>query len=743
MAATRNKVLAVALPCLIVAIVSLLQYRASGGDADNTVPNIFRRIYGNVPVPQIPVDNNTDTNQPGSQQNPQVAPPVPVLDLSESYILAALSGNGSSGSRTARSSEPNNSTLRMRTPSGGHGLEHTRFHSDTSLGLLNTLTKRDADNCSPDLPCADGSELHCGNPDPNGLTPCQEGFGRCSQVPPPTCNGNSANGRSIGYYQASNTRTRLCNRIDPEKIDTEGLTHLYFAFASIDPNTYAVVPDNPIDVDIYPRFTKLQSSSLETWIAIGGYDFSDEERDTHFTWSRLAESAANRAAFIQSLMDFMSKYGFQGADIDWEYPGLPERGGKRADTQNFVTLVREMHEAFAGKYGLSVVLAPDYWYLRFFDAKAMEPYVDMFGFMAYDLHGPWDAKNRKLGPIVRGQTDIREIYNNTLPLWFEELNPAKINFGLAYYGRGYTLAVPSCNELFDCKFIGPSLPAPCTNYGGVMSLAEIKFYIRNLGLQPKLLPGAMMKQITWENQWIGYDDEETTALKKTWASGYCFGGTMIWSIDFKNGGGSNSNDPSELAPITKDDGPSGDVYIDPAIWNDTSPVISCIPPCQYILPPITLNEVTTITFPLYTTSLQVAWRTTIVTTLPGGEVSTSTTFDRTVQTTTLTIPPLTTSKINVWNVNITAGVTATPITLTSSILPPPFTITDDRNPRNEPGVTHPVVHRTVTPPPYPYWPPGPVAPSSTTPPSGVLPLTFDLSHTSKAPPGPTCRAGCG
>ena len=236
-------------------------------------------------------------------------------------------------------------------------------------------------------------------------------------------------------------------------------------------------------------------------------------------------------------MDFMSKYGFQGVDIDWEYPGLLERGGKRADTQNFVTLVREMKEAFNGKYGLSLTLAPDYWYLRFFDAKAMEPYVDMFGFMAYDLHGPWDSETRTLGSIVRGQTDIREIYNDTLPLWFDELNPAKINFGLAYYGRGYTLADPACNELFKCKFIGPSLPGPCSNYGGVLSLAEIKFYIRNMGLQPKLLPEAMMKQITWENQWIGYDDEETTAMKKKWASGYCFGGTMIWSIDFKNGGG--------------------------------------------------------------------------------------------------------------------------------------------------------------------------------------------------------------
>jgi chitinase len=28
-------------------------------------------------------------------------------------------------------------------------------------------------------------------------------------------------------------------------------------------------------------------------------------------------------------------------------------------------------------------------------------------------------------------------------------------------------------------------------------------------------------------------DEETFADKKAWADGYCFGGTMVWSIDFQ------------------------------------------------------------------------------------------------------------------------------------------------------------------------------------------------------------------
>ena len=60
----------------------------------------------------------------------------------------------------------------------------------------------------------------------------------------------------------------------------------------------------------------------------------------------------------------MSQYGFQGVDLDWEYPGTAERGGNPADTKNYVSLVREMRAAFGTRFGISVTLAPDYWYLR-------------------------------------------------------------------------------------------------------------------------------------------------------------------------------------------------------------------------------------------------------------------------------------------------------------------------------------------------------------------------------------------
>ncbi|KXH32852.1 hypothetical protein CSIM01_04345 [Colletotrichum simmondsii] len=405
--------------------------------------------------------------------------------------------------------------------------------------------------CGMNLCCSQSgwcgtTEVFCHNADPINLSaPCQAGYGSCSIASTPSCakGGGSTNGRTIGYYQSWNVRTRKCDTKTPKQLDTKGFTHLFYSFAFIDPTSFAVVPAHDDDPAQMREFTGLAKDGLKTWIAVGGFDFSNPETKTHHTWSDMVSTKANRAAFISSAREYMDEYGFTGIDLDWEYPGEPKRGGRKLeDTRNFAMLLREMRAAYGDQYGISLTLAPDYWYLRWFDAKAMEPFVDFFGFMAYDLHGFWDEDVKTLGKVVRGQADIREIGNNTVPLWFDGLDPKKINFGLAMYGRGYTVSDKSCNGLL-CSFSGPSKKGECTDSDGVMSLGEIKNLIKNKGLKPNYLKDSLMKELTWDDQWIGYDDEETFKDKKAWADGQCFGGTMIWSIDFQ--GSSTSAEPVE------------------------------------------------------------------------------------------------------------------------------------------------------------------------------------------------------
>ncbi|OJK00810.1 glycoside hydrolase family 18 protein [Aspergillus aculeatus ATCC 16872] len=123
--------------------------------------------------------------------------------------------------------------------------------------------------------------------------------------------------------------------------------------------------------------------TIETWISVGGWAFTDAG-STQTAWSNMVSSAANRAAFISSLEQFMITYGFDGVDLDWENPGASDRGGSSEDGANSVLLVKQMRSAFGTKYGISPV--------------EMESYVDWFNLMAYDLHGTGDVTDTWTGP---------------------------------------------------------------------------------------------------------------------------------------------------------------------------------------------------------------------------------------------------------------------------------------------------------------------------------------------------------
>ena len=53
----------------------------------------------------------------------------------------------------------------------------------------------------------------------------------------------------------------------------------------------------------------------------------------------------------------MQTYGFDGIDIDWEYPVAPERSGKPEDYQNYVSFLKNLKSALGSsghKYGLTI-----------------------------------------------------------------------------------------------------------------------------------------------------------------------------------------------------------------------------------------------------------------------------------------------------------------------------------------------------------------------------------------------------
>lgn len=114
--------------------------------------------------------------------------------------------------------------------------------------------------------------------------------------------------------------------------------------------------------------TKSRNSELQIFASIGGWTFSDNKTATQPLFSDIAADAGKRLKFANNLLSFMVHFGFDGVDLDWEYPGAGDRGGNKKDVKNYVLLMKTIREKFDSSarvnYGLSFTIPTSYWYLR-------------------------------------------------------------------------------------------------------------------------------------------------------------------------------------------------------------------------------------------------------------------------------------------------------------------------------------------------------------------------------------------
>lgn len=232
-----------------------------------------------------------------------------------------------------------------------------------------------------------GCQSNCGHPDP----------------PPGKADKSVLKSKVIGYYE-SWYALKDCHQFPPSAVPVEGLTHVNFAFAYVDPNSYDVGPmssDTPAELftqTAVVRTLKSGNGDLEVFVSIGGWIFSDNKTETQPVFGDIAsceysqaiypsltnfsKAPPKRQIFAKNLVKFMQHYGFDGVDIDWEYPGASDRGGKEEDVENYVKLFETPRHTFdaseKGNYGLSFTIPSSYWYLRWFDFKGMMKHADWY-----------------------------------------------------------------------------------------------------------------------------------------------------------------------------------------------------------------------------------------------------------------------------------------------------------------------------------------------------------------------------
>lgn len=444
----------------------------------------------------------------------------------------------SSNNYTCSATQP--CTLGCCSKSGVCGLGPNYCSSDNCIS-----------SCDYKSECDPGWGMQWSNASTCPLNVCCSSFGFCGttadfcgskKVISPSCGGTSSDARTIGYYEGWNLEHN-CGTISPKQIPLGYYTHINFAFAYIDPDTFQMAPMAPDVAALYQDVTALKQSQpdLQVWISIGGWSFNDEDQPTHSTFSDLAASESAQREFFASLITFLIRNGFDGVDIDWEYPAAPDRSGKEADFKNYPSFLRNLRKALDGtgrRFGLSITIPSSYWYMQHFDIVEIDPTVDWFNIMTYDLHGTWDGNDPYVGSVALAHTNLTEIEQSLELLWRNHIDPTRVNLGLGFYGRSFTMSDSSCMSA-GCPFSSGGKPGPCTATSGILSVAEIRDVIAS-GATVTLDAAAAVKIVTWDtDQWVSYDDAETMKTKIDFANQHCLGGTMVWAIDMDSSNGSS------------------------------------------------------------------------------------------------------------------------------------------------------------------------------------------------------------
>ena len=84
----------------------------------------------------------------------------------------------------------------------------------------------------------------------------------------------------------------------------------------------------------YERFNDLKkiNPNLKTLLAVGGWNLAS----TPFT--KMVATAESRQNFADHSVTFLKSNGFDGLDLDWEYPA--NRGSPPGDKELFTLLIR-------------------------------------------------------------------------------------------------------------------------------------------------------------------------------------------------------------------------------------------------------------------------------------------------------------------------------------------------------------------------------------------------------------------
>ncbi|KAI8612198.1 glycosyl hydrolases family 18-domain-containing protein [Chytriomyces sp. MP71] len=294
----------------------------------------------------------------------------------------------------------------------------------------------------------------------------------------------------IGYWAQWSMYSRAQNYLD--KLDLSGFSAINYAFLNVDANANLVSFDSyadPINIPILNGPVRLKYPNLRTIISIGGWSGSHD-------FSTIFASSSLTATFVKNVHTYLDANGFDGVDIDYEYPG---GGGQPCNTvtpndaANFAKALAALRTELGPNRSISIAvsaLTERYISNGVQYIPDIAKSVNYIQIMSYDFYGSWAPYSDFNSPLFApGPNDPQEptgnknIYNGqslsisgAVQAWSAAGAPlSKLVAGVAFYGRSWSVQPGTTNGLYQpCNgsFNGTACPGIIGDFLDVAQYCE-------------------------------------------------------------------------------------------------------------------------------------------------------------------------------------------------------------------------------------------------------------------------------
>lgn len=233
----------------------------------------------------------------------------------------------------------------------------------------------------------------------------------------------------------------------------------------------------------------------------------------------------SRAKFASSAVALLKDFGFDGLDVDWEYPA------DASQAANYVELLkacREEMDAYAATlpekhhFELTVASPAGPQHYEKLDLSGMDRYLDFWNLMAYDFAGSWDAVTGHQANIEHSDSNGKctPFSTERAVEYYKSHGVAghKIVVGMPLYGRAF-----ENTDGLGCGFSGVgagSWENGCWDYKVLPHPGAEEIFDEDAKATYSYDPAS--------RRLVSYDTPHMARLKAQWVKKHKLGGAMWW-----------------------------------------------------------------------------------------------------------------------------------------------------------------------------------------------------------------------